>query len=73
MKIQSTAVARCFLPTVLQSSESYPGPGCNFELFEMVVYHANFKVFKVSPSARVRFRHFEQFENGGDPAMFQGF
>ena len=66
-------MALYFSPIVLQSFESYPGPGCNFELFEMVGPHAEFKVFKVGPSARVRVRHFENFENGGATAMFKEF
>ena len=37
---------------IFQSFESYPGPGCNFETLQMVVPHANFKVFKVCPSAQ---------------------
>ena len=69
------AVALCFLPIVLQSFESYPGPGCNFELFEMVVPHANFKVFKVGPSARVPMgrKENEDLEHGGGTLCFTNF
>ncbi len=67
------AVALYVSPILLQRSESYPGPGCNFGLFGVVVPHANFRVFKVGLSARVRVPHFEHFENGGATAMFNGF
>ena len=75
MKIYSMAVARYFLPTVLQSFESYPGPGCNFELFEMVVPHAEFKVFKVGPSARVPMgsKENDDLEHGGGALCFTNF
>ena len=60
---------------MLQSFESYPGPGCNFELFEMVVPHANFKVFKVGPSARVPMGRKENADlgHGGGIFMFHQF
>jgi hypothetical protein len=57
-------------PSFSKFSKFSPGTlagGWNFENFENV----KFKVFKVGPSARVRVRHFELFENGGTPRRVQ--
>ncbi len=69
------AVALYVSPVVLQSFDSYPGLGYNFELFEMAVPRTNFKVFKVGPSARVPMGRQENadLEHGGGTFLFANF